>query len=245
MASVLTHFLIAENYIEKFKNFDEEDIVSFLVGAVAADTPNSLGKGFEEREASHFGSSPSMTLLEKGNFNLDGDVLSYDSFFDKYKNQLDDPFIEGYLLHLYTDKRWFTEIITELLNKYASEIKENAKTAYDLSFKEAILWYTKNLYQTYNAHDIFFHPYINLEHIKKMSMYDVRKCPVDIINKQDLEIMLANFKAKCEENAKEDGISELDLLISTDTMLSFISSTSTEMHDLYFKDLYTKKDGFR
>ncbi len=234
MAAILTHYLIAEKYLEKFKSFDEEDMIAFFVGAVAADTPNSLGKGFDEREASHFGSSPSMSLLEKGKFNLDGDVLDYNSFIEKYKNQLDDPFIEGYLLHLYTDKKWFKEIITELLNNHANEINEEAKNVYDLSFKDAIMWYTKNLYQTYNTHDSLFRPYINLEHIKKMSDYDVQKCPVDIINKYDLKRMLDDLKAKCEVIDTVDVSSKDEMLISLDIMLSFIDACAIEMHDSYF-----------
>lgn len=233
MAAILTHYLIGEKFIEKYKNFNEDDLISFLVGTIAVDAPNSQGKGFEEREKSHFGSSPSMALLNHGNFDLEGDVLDYDSFLEKYGNQLDNPFVEGYLLHLYTDKKWFKEIITELLNTHASTINGTAKTAHDLSFKEAIAWYTKNLYSTYEIHDILFTPFLNLQHIEKMSNYNVENCPIEEINKQDLKSMLEQLKIKCENLKNSDPIEKPSILIPLDTMLSFIDDCAMEAHQLY------------
>lgn len=235
MAAILTHYLVAKNYIEKFKNYEDDDKISFLVGAIAADTPNSLGKGFEERESSHFGSSPSMALLEKGKFNLDGDVLGYEDFIDKYKDNLNNPFIEGYLLHLYTDKKWFEEVITNLLNIHAKEINEVAESVYDLTFKEAILWYTKSLYETYNAHDILFSPYLDIEQIKKMSEYDTKKCPVDIIDKDDLKQMLNILNEKCKKINNESTTNQDKMLISFDEMMIFIDECAKEMHEKYFR----------
>ena len=233
MASILTHYLIGEKFIEKFKNFNEDDVISFLVGSIAVDAPNSQGKGVGAREISHFGSSPSMALLEKGNFDLSGNILDYESFIEKYGNQLDNPFVEGYLLHLYTDKKWFQEIITELLNLHASTIKETAETSHDLSFKEAIAWYTKNLYSTYEIHDILFYPSLDLRHIKEMSKYDVENCPIEEIDKQDLKSMLEQLKIKCENLKNNDPIENPSILILFDTMLSFIDACATEAHQLY------------
>lgn len=235
MAAILTHYLIAKDYIEKFKNYEVDDEIAFLVGAIAADTPNSLGKGFGEREASHFGSSPSMALLEKGKFSLDGDVLDYSDFIDKYKDQLNSPFIEGYLLHLYTDKKWFEEVITHLLNIHANEINERAKNASDLTFKEAISWYTKSLYETYNAHDILFKPYISMEQIQKMREFNSKKCPIDIINKDDLKQMLNNLSVKCENLNSESTVDQDKMLISFDEMMEFIDACAKEMHEKYFR----------
>lgn len=234
MASILTHYLIAERYAQKYKNYSNDDLISFLVGAVAADAPNSQGKGLHEREISHFGSSPSMELMEKGNFNLDDDILNYDLFLEKYNSKLDNPFVEGYLLHLYSDKKWFEEIISNLLDINADKINKNAKNSNDLSFKEAILWYTKNLYETYNIHDIFFYQFLNLQHIELMSNYDVNDCPIDEIDKTDLNDMLKGIKVK-SENLRNSTISEDSIiLISFDDILSFIDECTIGVHKLYF-----------
>jgi len=224
MAAIIAHYLSAEEYNNKYRNYTENDLISFLVGAIAADSPRSQGKGFDRREITHFGSSPSKDLIEKSNFDLSGDILDFTSFIQKYEDKLDNPFIEGYLLHLYTDKKWFSEIITDLLNQYVAQIKPNAEKAEDLTFLEAISWYSKKLYATYDIHDVQFYQRVNIKHIEKLSTYNVDTCPIEEIDKDDLKNMLFNLSEKCKNLDRKEIDSISNPLISIETMNSFINS---------------------
>ena len=230
MAAIIAHYLSAEEYNNKYRNYTETDLLSFLVGAIAADSPRSQGKGLDKREITHFGSSLSKDLIEKGNFDLSGDILDFTSFVQKYGDHLDNPFIEGYLLHLYTDKKWFSEVIPDLLNQYASQIKPNAIRAEDLTFLEAISWYSKNLFATYDIHDLQFHPQINIAHIEKMSNYNVENCPIEELDKDDLKNMLFNLSKKCKSLDEKEIDINSEPLISIEEMNTFINHCVTDTY---------------
>ena len=237
MAAILAHYLSAELYNNKYSHYVGEDLKAFLVGSVAVDAPRNQGKGMSNREITHFGASPSKDLLNNM-FNLDGGVLDFDTFFEKYGDKLDNPFIEGYLLHLCTDRKWFSEVITELLNKNASEIKESATNSNDLTFLEALTWYGKNLYQTYNIHDILFSSFINMKNIDEMCSYDVNECPMSEIDKEDLSFMLDDIKIKCENLKSQRMTEESDLpLISIEEMDDFLESSVKESRDYISKKI--------
>ncbi len=229
MAAILAHYLSAELYNDEYRHYTGNDLIFFLVGAIAADAPRSQGKEVSTREISHFGASPSKDLLDN-RFDLSGVVLDFDDFFDKYGNKLDNPFIEGYLLHLCVDRKWFSEVITELLNKNASEIKQNATTASDLTFLEAMTWYSRNLYQTYDNHDILFSHRINMEHINEMCNYNISECPISEIDKDDLSAMLSDIQKKCKSLKLGQEPVDSTTLISIEEMDSFLGSCVTEAY---------------
>lgn len=233
MAAMLAHYLIAELYNNKYINYKGKDLNAFLIGTLAADSPRSQGKGEEVRARTHFGISANIDLIGDSPCDLTGKFLSFNSFIDKYGNRLEDPFLVGYLLHLYVDKKWFSELVMELYDKYAPEIKYGAKKATDLSFKEAFSWYMskENLYHTFDVHDILFYPRLNIEHINDMVNYDVSKCPVDEIDKEDLKNTLNALVEKCD-SLKDSFLSDSDnSLITLERMDIFFDSCAHEMHD--------------
>ena len=71
----------------------------FLLGAISPDIAKLVG---ESKIKSHF--------LE----DVYNQVPRIDIFLDKYINDLDDDFVLGYYVHLYTDYLWFKYFMTEI-----------------------------------------------------------------------------------------------------------------------------------
>ena len=98
MASAVIHLAVA-NEINKKLNKDKSKL---LIGAIAPDISKIVG---ETREKSHFLDS------------IDNDIPNVEKFLDKYKKNMNDDFVMGYFIHLYTDYLWFKYFLTELIEK--------------------------------------------------------------------------------------------------------------------------------
>ena len=70
-----------------------------LIGSIAPDLSKILGEG---KKTSHF--------IIPG----DENIPDMDKFISKYKNNLDDDFVMGYFIHLYTDYLWFKYFIPSI-----------------------------------------------------------------------------------------------------------------------------------
>lgn len=88
MASYVIHIAVAQE-INKVIKKDKRKI---LLGSIAPDLSKLIG---ETKVKSHFLDSE-QDLIPK-----------LDEFLKKYKNYLDDEFVLGYYIHLYTDYLWF------------------------------------------------------------------------------------------------------------------------------------------
>ena len=53
MAALIVHYLASEIYNNKYLNYDDANLISFLVGAIAADAPRTQGRGDIGRGNSH------------------------------------------------------------------------------------------------------------------------------------------------------------------------------------------------
>lgn len=87
MASSVIHMCVAKVINEELKR----DSAKLLIGSIAPDISKEVGLS---RKESHFQDEE------------DG-VPCLDSFLKKYKNNLNDDFVLGYYIHLYTDYIWF------------------------------------------------------------------------------------------------------------------------------------------
>ena len=96
MASAVIHMVIA-NEINKVLKKDNDKI---LIGSIAPDIAKQIG---ENKVKSHF--------LDENN-----DIPNIDRFLTKYKNNINDDFVLGYFIHLYTDYLWFKYFIPEVYN---------------------------------------------------------------------------------------------------------------------------------
>ena len=97
MASAVIHIAVAKE-INKDLKMNEKEL---FLGTIAHDISKQLG---ESKVKSHF----------LPNDKTDLPIL--DKFLDKYKNNLNNPFIMGYYIHLFTDYLWFKYFIPEITN---------------------------------------------------------------------------------------------------------------------------------
>ena len=98
MASAIIHLSVANEINRKIKH----DKDKLFIGSIAPDLSKQIGK---DKVVSHF-------LEEVGN-----NVPEIDRFLSKYKNNLNDDFVLGYFIHLYTDYLWFKYFIPEVYDK--------------------------------------------------------------------------------------------------------------------------------
>jgi len=94
MASSVIHMCVAKKINGKLK-YDENML---LLGTIAPDISKHLN---ETKTRSHF-----LT---------DGINIDIEKFLDKYKDQLDNSFIMGYFIHLYTDLLWDKYFVSEIV----------------------------------------------------------------------------------------------------------------------------------
>lgn len=92
MASSVIHICVAKKINDTLKVNERQ----FYLGSIAPDISKFIG---EAREKTHFITS------------ADSDVPEINLFLEKYRQYLDDPFVLGYFVHLYTDKIWFGEFM--------------------------------------------------------------------------------------------------------------------------------------
>lgn len=98
MASALIHISVAHEINKKLKR----DSNKLLIGTIAPDIAKLIN---EPRTKSHFSE-------------IDNDCIPIlEKFLSKYKKNLNDDFVLGYYIHLYTDYLWFKYFLTELKHK--------------------------------------------------------------------------------------------------------------------------------
>ena len=116
MASSMIHIAVAHELNKKLKK-DEQKL---LIGTIAPDISKLIG---ERKMISHFAVD-------------DENIPDLYKFLNVYKNNLNDDFVLGYYIHLYTDYLWFKYFIPEINeNNYITKldgtvVKCSGKTAY-------------------------------------------------------------------------------------------------------------------
>ena len=96
MASSIIHMVIAKKINKTIKRNEEK----LLIGSVAPDISKCLN---QTKLKSHF--------LDSEN----DDIPNINKFLNKYQNKLNDDFVMGYYIHLYTDYLWFKFFIPEII----------------------------------------------------------------------------------------------------------------------------------
>ena len=105
MASSLIHLVVANELNKKLN----KDKTKFLIGSIAPDLSKLVG---EDKTRSHF-------LVN------DSDCIpDLDKFLNKYNYFLNDDFVLGYYVHLYTDYLWFKVFLPNIYNEDKHLIKK-------------------------------------------------------------------------------------------------------------------------
>lgn len=128
MASSVIHICIA-NEINKTINRDSKKL---LIGTIAPDISKLLG---ETKFYSHF--------LD----NVNNNIPNINKFLEKYGNYLNDDFVLGYYIHLYTDYLWFKYFIPNIIKgNYIKELDGALVEYTEKTFK----YYVYNDYSNLN-----------------------------------------------------------------------------------------------
>lgn len=98
MASAIIHIAVANELNKTIK----KDNKKLLIGSIAPDIAKQIGR---EKYTSHFSTEDN------------ADIPNLNLFLEKYKNHMDDDFVLGYYIHLYTDYLWFKYFMTEIQDK--------------------------------------------------------------------------------------------------------------------------------
>jgi len=206
MASAIIHMAVA-NQINKIINKDNNKI---LIGSIAPDISKHLG---ETKYYTHF--------LD----DVENDIPNIDKFLNKYKNKLNDDFVLGYFIHLYTDYLWFKYFIPEicdndLITKLdGTVVKCNGRMA---------LQYIYNDYTNLNSTllDMYDLPLnIFYEEIPKIEQI-IEEIPVDKLN------LIVDKTGVIIENSKV----KKDLVFNVDNIKSFVD-TSVDLIMAKLKEL--------
>lgn len=104
MPSAIIHIAVANEINKKIK----KDESKLLIGSIAPDMAKIIG---ETKLKSHFQKENTTTP-------------DLSKFLDKYQDKLNDSFILGYYIHLYTDYLWFKYFIPEVFDYDSSMIKK-------------------------------------------------------------------------------------------------------------------------
>jgi len=107
VASSMIHIAVAHEVNKTLKR----ENTKILIGSIAPDLSKLV---LETKVKSHF-------------VDNDDDIPNLDKFLEEYKNNLNDDFVMGYYIHLYTDYLWTKYFITEFLNKDMITKKDGTK----------------------------------------------------------------------------------------------------------------------
>lgn len=115
---------------DKISKMIDVDTNRFMVGGVAADIPQLLGK---IKVKSHF--------IKANDYGLRYD---YYSFLNKYKDKLDDAFFKGYFCHLVSDEVWYRTMVNKYVNPLTCDEETRKKYYLDFSkLNEMLIKYFK------------------------------------------------------------------------------------------------------
>lgn len=97
MASSMIHIAVASELNKKLNR----DKSKLLIGTIAPDISKLIG---ESKRITHFVNDETES----------DSVPDLDLFLKKYKNKINDDFVLGYYIHLFTDYLWFKYFLTEI-----------------------------------------------------------------------------------------------------------------------------------
>ena len=200
MASTMIHMAVANEVNKKIhRNLDK-----LLLGSIAPDISKQIG---ETKKKSHF--------LEEDHSN----IPQIDKFLDKYKDNLNDDFVMGYFIHLYTDYLWYKYFMTEIYDHKDHIIKKMDGTYVKCSGRMLSLYiyndYTDMNIKLLEEYDLDLHIFYN--DIPKMENI-IKEIPMKKLN-----IIVDNASIIIEKSKEHK-----TLIFNIDQIKKFID-TSTEL----------------
>ena len=197
MASSIIHIAVANELNKNLKR----DPAKILIGSIAPDISKLVN---DSRKKSHF-------IPEN-----ETDIPDLDAFLAKYRDKLDDDFVLGYFIHLYTDYLWFKYFMTEIWDEDKAIITKLDGTRVKCTGRMD-LTYIYNDYTNLNVElldiydmdlSIFYNELPKFENI-------IEEIPMDRLD------LIVNKTGVIIENTKV----RKDLLFNIDNINKFINTT--------------------
>ncbi|BCC05735.1 MULTISPECIES: zinc dependent phospholipase C family protein [Bacillus cereus group] len=197
MGSRIMHAIIANSIAEKLCI---QDKTSFILGGVAPDAIHSA----EEKGTSHFYAGTTKNYTRR---------IAFNSFFQKYKAQMDSPFLLGYYTHLIADDNWLSGFFLPWLKNRI----ENDETIAPLYYNDFKLLNAKLLHHYDKEQQLFSllnedAHIVDIEEISKENVLEFRKYlfedmlyPEQHLHK-DLQVFTFNQIIGYIETAIEKGV---------------------------------------
>ena len=168
MASSIIHMAVAK----EINDYLNHDYKSILIGSIAPDISKQIN---QDRNISHF-------------IKYEKDIPELNDFLALYRSNLDDDFVLGYFIHLYTDYLWFKYFLPNFINEnesciYDINTKNKIKVSKDEMLKLIYNDYTNiniDIIDRYNLDlSIFYEPLPNFKNIIKEIPMDRLKVIID------------------------------------------------------------------
>lgn len=146
--------------LNKYFNYNGEDLNLFLLGSVLPDINNRYIVTDIAEQIDH-------TITHFGTYK----ELNYISFYEKYKNEVDNkkPLFNGYMAHLYTDNMWNRNFYNKIQN--LEGLPENRDEIRKMKQSDFKIYNNKFIEDTLKINDIDE----ALEEIKKISEVSITK----------------------------------------------------------------------
>ncbi len=200
MASSMIHIAVCNELNKKLKR----DNSKILIGTIAPDISKLVG---ESKVYTHFLDSK------------DTDIPNIGKFLAKYMDSLNDDFVLGYYIHLYTDYLWFKYFIPEIYDKEKNLITKLDGTVVNCKGEMAIM-YIYNDYTNINSEIVKrYNLNINFLYAKLPKMESI----IDEIDMNKISLIV-NKTRQIYENSKV----HKDMVFNMDNVDEFIK-LSTEL----------------
>lgn len=181
MASAIIHIAVANEINKQLKR----DNTKLLYGSIGPDISKLVG---ETKYYTHF------------SYPDDYDIPCIDKFLNLYGNRLDDDFVLGYYIHLYTDYLWFKYFLPEICNEDKTVVSklDGSKVKCD---GNSILKYIYNDYTNLNIElikkyklnlDFLYNEIPNMEHI----IIEAHMDKLDLIRSANIKIFEKSKETK-------------------------------------------------
>lgn len=194
MASSVIHMCVAKKMNEKLKL----PLNMLLLGSIAPDISKHVG---ETKTRSHF-----LT---------DGDTEDIPRFLEKYRSQLDHPFIMGYFIHLYTDFLWNQYFISEIVENDTITLLNGDKIPTDFELYHQLIYndYTNLNIQLLDEYELDLSLFYEEAILPKLEMSEI---PVEKLQ------MLIDYTGVIIENTKKGK----DYTFNLEQIKAFIETSS-------------------
>jgi hypothetical protein len=202
MASAIIHICVAKKINEKLNR--NEKIL--YLGTIAPDLSKHVG---ETKINSHFLTNP-----------LKPEIPNISKFIELYKNDINNDFELGYLIHLYTDKLWFSGFIDNLVLNTSVKLIDGDYVIFE---PEEI---KKLIYNDYTNINIDLIDYYNLDLKLFYEEFTYPSSKIKEIPMDKLRLIIDQMGIIIENSGKEKNYI-FDIYSVTD----FIEKSATEIYN--------------